>query len=668
MHIKKFEIHHFKSFQHVTIQFNADINIFTGVNNSGKTTVLEAVALWHECFAKLLQRAKTNINEENATSYDKDDYVLGSTQIRYFPSDQLNSVRSSNFEDIYYKKDKQIPIQLVAELEHEDNHITIGFQIKSLNYTYDITLIDFQQFDFKKFNKFFKKLPQPLNIHYASPVAAIQLVEDFMTVPVIKDNILRREAVKALRNRLYLLYRNFNSSLFYEYLSNLNYVLYANQQQLVLQTVSDIQKDKRVIFTFTNQQDATEKDIALLGSGTLQIVEILLGLYQNDGQCDMSLILLDEPDSHIHRDIQRRLLEVISKFSATNQVLMTTHNEALIREAHPSQLFHLENKAINHYQPLQTTNLEKIIKPLNTKQTFKGIYPLQTNKIINAINPRNGLDFISAIEADKIIFVEGEDDAQYIYTLLQKAVLPQNKLQYVFWVLQGVDTIWKEIIQYKTVFEQIKNEKTLWEKSYLIIDRDFWNDAQIADLTVSLANSPIHLKTYSWTACTIESTLLTDHFRLATLLQKWLAITYQKNITTEELRTAIAKEYAQQGEVLRAKLAENKMIENLTFEQVKIKKLISTTKQLFVKELNPKGSLDLHDAKYNTVLREHIKTCFANQKHYKLMKKTEVALLFNAVLAPYEVVFEIEKDFISLLQLVDNTTWLAAWDFLRELC
>ncbi|MFN9469562.1 MAG: AAA family ATPase, partial [Pseudanabaena sp.] len=60
MFIQKFQIQNFKSFQDVTLYFNKDVNILTGKNNSGKTTVLEALSLWHECFTKLIIQAIRN--------------------------------------------------------------------------------------------------------------------------------------------------------------------------------------------------------------------------------------------------------------------------------------------------------------------------------------------------------------------------------------------------------------------------------------------------------------------------------------------------------------------------------------------------------------------------------------------------------------------------------
>jgi hypothetical protein len=68
------------------------------------------------------------------------------------------------------------------------------------------------------------------------------------------------------------------------------------------------------------------KEISLLGSGTLQIIGILLNYF--DKPTDLNLILLDVPN--IHRDIQNRLLRALIKFTNNTQVFITSHNESLI--------------------------------------------------------------------------------------------------------------------------------------------------------------------------------------------------------------------------------------------------------------------------------------------------------------------------------------------------
>ena len=44
--IKTLEVKNFKSFEHLIIELDPDFNVFTGINNSGKTNLLEAISLY----------------------------------------------------------------------------------------------------------------------------------------------------------------------------------------------------------------------------------------------------------------------------------------------------------------------------------------------------------------------------------------------------------------------------------------------------------------------------------------------------------------------------------------------------------------------------------------------------------------------------------------------
>jgi hypothetical protein len=52
---------------------------------------------------------------------------------------------------------------------------------------------------------------------------------------------------------------------------------------------------------------------------------------------------------------------------------------------------------------------------------------------------------------------------------------------------------------------------------------------------------------------------------------------------------------------------------------------------------------------------------------FKIIRKQEVENIINEVLQPYGITFDLEKDFINLLQMVDKSTWFDAWDFLLRL-
>ena len=85
MKIVAFHIQNFKSIKDTKIFLEPSVNVLTGVNNCGKTTILEALALWVECFEKLIHQAKRSVTGK----YNAGDYVLASSN-RYFDFDTIN--------------------------------------------------------------------------------------------------------------------------------------------------------------------------------------------------------------------------------------------------------------------------------------------------------------------------------------------------------------------------------------------------------------------------------------------------------------------------------------------------------------------------------------------------------------------------------------------------
>lgn len=645
MHIKKIHIANFKAFQEVEFFFTPALNIFTGMNNSGKTTVLEALALWHECFSKLIMQAK------RATSnYKSGQWVLGNTQVKYFPFEQINSVRCPNFEDLFHQRDRRKQIGLTAVFENDaGEEITIPFVINESGMNYKIELFQFTQYDFEAFNKFFQNLPNPLGFFYASPIAAIQQVEAFVTQPQVSDAIINRTSASVLRNRLYALYRHPDASIFQRFIADLSFVLSDSRQTLQIFTESDIQRDANVVFNAKINPQDTPKDIALLGSGTLQIIEILLNLYHSDSRNkDLNIILLDEPDSHIHRDIQNRLLSVLTKFQEGNQVFMTTHNEALIRSADVRNLFHLEPKPKGTYRNLGMGQLQKI------GSRFSGIYPTALRPIISTLGSTNGLDFINAVEADVLLFVEGEDDARAFDVLFKQQIRPKK---YAYWVLGGVSKVLENILHYRTVLANIKNQKTLWEKSTLVIDRDFLNDTHSAELPAQL-QTKIGLKTYIADAYTFEATLLTDFIKLARLLAKWLKAK-GVDANPEDLERALDDAYQTHSTMKTSQWRTDKFIEETAH-------LYKNAREKLNALLDSKF-INANDIQLQSLVRAHIDSCVNTGQYFKLMKKEDVQTIVNDGIARTGAVFQMETDFIELMYAVDKSVWFDAWDFLNAI-
>jgi len=506
MKIQKLMIKSFKVFEDVSFNFNEQINIFTGINNSGKTTILEAIALWSECFNKLIRQAR---QKDTNLSLVKGDYRLGKKS-NYFDFDAIVSIRSPHYDDIFYNLDTSNEINISLIIKNESESITISFKISKANgNNYAISLLNNENFSYPKFNSFFTTFPYPLNTIFASPIANLLINEEFKTEPIIKENISRRESIKVLRNRLY----DLKVDDFLELEKTISLILGSD---IKLLTNADKKRDTKIDYDIKLNSSDIEKNLSLVGSGTIQIIEILLSIFEE--KRELNILLLDEPDSHIHRDIQKRLIDTLVKYTSNTQIFITTHNESLIRNTKSDYIFHLEGNASKEYFPITYNVVDKV---------KIGLQPTKKIKVLESLGSESSLDLINALESDKLILSEGSGDSTYLDIIINNKPL-NKKYDLMYWSFDGVDNIFKHIISYKEFFSLIKNEKTLWKKSVLIFDRDYFTDRQ-ARLLCSGLESKLKIPVYIWNFYTLESILLTDLEKCITLLSKYLDLNEKEN-------------------------------------------------------------------------------------------------------------------------------------------
>jgi len=323
MYLSSIHIQNFKSFEDVTVHFHEKLNVLTGVNNSGKTTILEAIALWLECFGVLIREA----GRGSTNRFNKGDYIFARDSKKEERRNQyignfeiIKEFKSLNYvdhADIFLQRNKAYKIILNATLSNENNSIQLLFEISNVGgERYQVTFNDHYNYDYQAFQDFFTRrfLPNPIGNTFATPLAIIPLKEPFYTNPQIKYALNQRESFKVLRNRIYQLQNNFKNTYgYHDFIDSLNFIIgnkSKNGIELELFLGSNVQNDVDVVYDFLEKNDTKNStfrgEISLLGSGTIQIIEILLHLFGSEAEKDLNLVLLDEPDSHIHRSIQQK--------------------------------------------------------------------------------------------------------------------------------------------------------------------------------------------------------------------------------------------------------------------------------------------------------------------------------------------------------------------------
>ena len=147
----------------------------------------------------------------------------------------------------------------------------------------------------------------------------------------------------------------------------------------------DASKD---LYVHANYQEKIQNsdvpfDIAYQGSGFLQILQLLTAIYRYCGES--KVILLDEPDAHLHPNLQGQMANILREVGDEEklQIILATHSASIIRAAMPEEV-------------------------VPVSKTFKQGVPLEADdQVENAIASRlDNYTIAKAVISNKIIFTE----------------------------------------------------------------------------------------------------------------------------------------------------------------------------------------------------------------------------------------------------------------------
>ncbi len=230
-------------------------------------------------------------------------------------------------------------------------------------------------------------------------------------------------------------------------------------------------------YVFKKHANFTSRDLMVEGSGFLQ----WLSVYTLALSEDFNVILLDEPDAHLHTQLQNNLterLELISEGRA-KQVILATHSTELIRGYPPHKILSL-NKTRGKYLSAEEDKIV-ILSGIGTIFTPK-IHKLTQNK--------------------RLLIVEGVSDERFLKKIFDKLEMnwPENL---VVWVWTG------KVSERYQLYNQLKVEIPAL-KALSIRDRDDEADNSVdANLKDKTSNySDQNFTALKWRRRHIENYLL----------------------------------------------------------------------------------------------------------------------------------------------------------------
>ncbi len=484
LRVNKISLKNFKTFKDITINTNPDFNIVIGENSAGKSSIFEAIHLWEKCY-------RTYILASRKGFYKVGENTKGETSTsRYVNYDELDFLRITNDEDIFHDpknaelgKCAEISITL-KNMDDENQSWKLGFKVtcptsikKAFFRVQPIEQEQFTRFasDFCQDGRF---LDEAFFIYQTRPVAGVHQLEPYFNEAQIKRKIQKGASHEVLRNKIIAKRKAIS-----ELEISISEIL---DKRIKFTLPSESRRNKDEYISLEVSIDGSKPyDLHLQGSGFLQIVEILSTVEFIDAP--LKLLLVDEPDSHIHTKLQQNLLSHLKKIDH-NQFFIISHNDQFVTNAGEGEIFFLNDdvKSKGQLEPINPNSFDIIKKSLGG--------------VIISLERLNN--------AKRIAFVEGKDDEEY----LKKINIKVKEIEQVsgclsdimFFPLRGKDNIIQKVEYNKRTLSSILKGKA-WS---VIFDRDF----STVDIDNNLKNN-IRAKDcspYSHEGYCIESVVFSD--------------------------------------------------------------------------------------------------------------------------------------------------------------
>lgn len=428
--IKNIEIKNYKGFDQLKITCD-EFNIIIGENNIGKSSIFEALLLWKQCYDCVTLSKQTGFYKDSSSKY-----------LRYEDLEFLRLTSDRDLFNQYTQGNKMITI--IVELEYKSIIYNLGFEITCSenpgNVYFRINYVDGDEFS-KFANNFNGKVSDAIYIHKTQSISTIPAKEPYMNKAQVRRKIVRGKSYEVLRNKM---------------------ISSENLLRKIEKDLREVFKDKSINLKakssnsdeYINLQveiKGKSSELHLQGSGFLQIVEIFSSIEFFDGA--LNIILLDEPDSHIHVQLLLSLINTLKEQSENNQIFIISHNEKFVDYSFDKGKLFFLNREVK--------NKSKCLIPIN--EGMKLYVKKELGSIIS------NLDEFGSVE--KLIFVEGKNDIHFWERAFQKYMqlkkIPSSNPYFIF--IDGKDKIDEKIRHFLNMSQQIKKI----DKIIVIFDKDF---------------------------------------------------------------------------------------------------------------------------------------------------------------------------------------------------
>ncbi len=395
--ITQITINNFKKLEKISFSLAQSV-VIIGPNNSGKSTIFQALCLWEVGVTSYLQSAlKKDLNKNKRVTLNRKDLLnTPIADARFLWKDKK----------VTYKGKNNLPIKLEIELEGENDGIVWKCKTEFLFYnneSFSCGIIS----GFNELKSIYEK-GERIHFGFLQPMSGISANEDKLTQGSIDRKLGEGRTAEVLRNICYDL---INPEKAYPE----NTKIEEKWTKLVkaiksMFGVSLLKPEFIKISGFIQleyEDNGIRYDISSGGRGFQQMLLLVSYMLVNPN----TILLLDEPDAHLEVVRQREAFQLINQIAeeTNSQLLIASHSEIVLDEA-------AEASKVIALIESQVIELNHATTPQATKYIKKALTEIGWEK------------YYLARSKEHIIYLEGSTDLQMLICFANKLNHPVESL------------------------------------------------------------------------------------------------------------------------------------------------------------------------------------------------------------------------------------------------
>jgi len=315
--ITRFRIQNFKRLRDATLELGNSA-VFIGPNNSGKTTALQALALWDIGWRRWVEkRDESTPSERKGVTINRRDLFaipVPSAKLLWADIHTQDSVRAAE-----KSRTEKVYITLTAEGDHAGKPWTCSLDFYYANE--ESLYCRLREGDAGR-------VPAGARRHamvYLPPMSGLAAREYRKEQGEISVLIGEGQTAQVLRNLCWQLYSKSDPKPWQQLLAHIK-----NLFDIQLNAPQYVKERSELSLTYCERR-GVELDLSSAGRGCQQVMLLLSFLLANPG----SVLLMDEPDAHLEilrqRDVYNLITEVAS--NSDSQIVVASHSTVVLQEA-----------------------------------------------------------------------------------------------------------------------------------------------------------------------------------------------------------------------------------------------------------------------------------------------------------------------------------------------